>query len=237
MTNFIKLLNIAGVPEDLHEEAVAAIKDAEVDNKGLTLHKLKARYVMAQKIAKKLSWRNNRVIEVLPEMAAYDIAPVTNVTVNGDNAPWEETPLGGRPVEHFWMDTNPESEEYKLAVSKNYWCKGEHPRSAKSKLAQLRRNGGEHEAYTRGRIVDLSQVVQRWAGRDGKKTVQVTHCGDCWIITEKNPVLGKFGWSARYGFEIDNIVTDTGDQAWFPISGYELKAPVTFGWRLFKVKG
>ena len=67
-------------------------------------------------------------VELDPKYLEHDIAPMINITVHGDNGPWVETPEGGRPIENWALNTDPESEEYKQSVKDNYWCKGEHQR-------------------------------------------------------------------------------------------------------------
>ena len=56
--------------------------------------------------------------------------------------------------------------------------------------------------------------------------------GTAWLMAVK--LLGKLWWDTRCGFEADNVfqrsVFDgvTIVQAWYPISGHELRAPVTW---------
>ena len=41
--------------------------------------------------------------------------------------------------------------------------------------------------------------------------------------------LGNLAWGTRGGYEIDNIwVESSNEQAWYPIPGYELRAPLTW---------
>ena len=93
---------------------------------------------------------NNRLIEIDPKLLEHDIAPMINITVHGDNGPWIDTPSGGRPIENWALNPDPESEEFKKSKAENYWCKGEHQRSPKSMLSFLRRNGGKGGLYIDG---------------------------------------------------------------------------------------
>ena len=41
--------------------------------------------------------------------------------------------------------------------------------------------------------------------------------------------LGNLAWVTRVGYEIDNIwVESSNEQAWYPIPGYERRAPLTW---------
>lgn len=60
-------------------------------------------------------------------------------------ATWVMTPEGGRPFPGQWLDPNDVS-----AIEANYWCKGQHPRSKKSRKLWYQRNAGEYVAWERG---------------------------------------------------------------------------------------
>ena len=223
--NLLKLLQVAGVPAQLHPEAVASLQDAERRARGLLWHKLKVRLFRAKKIAKMIPWHADRLVDVHPELIDWDIAPMINITAHGDNGPWHGTPNGDRPDKTYWLNSDPESAEYKYAVSKNYWCKGEHPRSEKSRKSWYRRNGGEGRAWRLGSLVVPEQYTKPWVGGG----IKVHHNNGAWIITGKTKLWGFLPVKVRFGFEIDNVFSgDYAPQMWYPIDGYELRAPVTW---------
>lgn len=225
------LLTIAGVPEALRVACVENLALAEERSRGMTWHKLKVRLLRAGKIAKMLGWSDNRLIDVAPELASWDIAPMLNITAQGDNGVWVETPEGGRPIENYWLDPRPDSEEYKFAVSRNYWCPGEHPRSEKSRKAWYRRNGGEHEAWMRGWPVHSAATYQTWEGTRGRTWVRVHVCDGGWYV-ESRKTFGPLVIVGQYGFEVGNVFHErpgnTRVQAWYPLPGYELRATITW---------
>lgn len=230
--NHLDHLITAGVPEHYHADALRSLDEARERSEGLLWHKLKVRLFKAGKIAKMIPWEADRLVEVDAFMADCDIAPMLNITAHGDNGPWHDTPEGGRPVAGYWLNPDPESEEYQFAVSKNYWCKGQHPRSQKSRKAWYRRNGGEYRAWRLGAPVNPADGIQRWTGTDGKLSVEVCRSGSAWIVKTKRRLIGSLGYETRHGFEVDNVFSGQySPQMWFPIPGYELRAPVSWSVR------
>ena len=227
--NLSRYLTIAGVPPTLHTVAIDCIDYANEQSNGLFLAKLKTRLFKAGKIAKAMSWEHNRLIEARPDWAKHDIAPMLNITANGDNGPWYSTPDGDRPYEAFWTNPDPASEEYAQAVAACYWCEGEHPRSLKARKAWYRRNGGEYFAWSRGLLVDPVNGHQVWRGSEGKYSVTVVRSGDAWLLKVTRKLIGKLYLKTRVGFEVDNVFSGPlTPQMWFPIPGYELRAPATW---------
>lgn len=220
--NISKYLMAAGVPLHLYAAAQNSINTARERSRGLAWAKWKVRLFKAGKIAKLLPWGAERLIDVRPDLADWDIAPAVNITAHGDNAPWAMTPDGFRPAPGRWLSQNPGSEEYQKAVAANYWCKGEPPRSKKSRKAWYRRNAGEYRAWRLGVPVDLSNV-QVWHANG----VAVYRCGGAWEIVAVRKLIGRLGVKVRVGFEIDNLFIG-GVQAWYPIAGHDLRAPVTW---------
>ena len=216
------LLTQAGVPARLLPDALASLEMARARSRGLLWSKWKVRLFKAGKIARLLPWSAERLIDVRPDLADWDIAPAVNITAHGDNAGWVMTPDGYRPAPGRWMSQDPESEEYKQAVAANYWCEGEHPRSTKSRKAWYRRNAGEYRAWRLGAPVDLDDV-QTWHANG----VTVYQCGAAWEIVAQDKWLGIIPVRVRVGFEIDNLFQG-GVQAWYPIAGHELRAPLTW---------
>lgn len=229
----IACLRVAGVPEALHAQAIAILLDAEQRARGLTWAKWQGRLFKAGSIAKAMPWEAHRLIDVKPEWARYDIAPMLNITGHGDNGPWVFPEGGdittGRPIQDYWLNPDPASEEYREAVAKCYWCPGNHPRSAKARKAWYQRNGGEYEAWSRGMPVDPELTVERWQGQDGRLSVSVVCCGDAWIVNTRRRLIGRLCWEGRYGYEIDNVMCGQyAPQMWYPIPGYALRAPVAW---------
>ncbi|WP_313082526.1 hypothetical protein [Pulveribacter sp.] len=228
-----KLLTVAGVPPDLHPQALASLTYAQGRSRGLFAAKLKTRLFRAGRIAKAMPWDAERLIDVRPDWADDDIAPMLNITGHGDNGPWVFPEGGGidtgRPAQHYWLNPDPASAEYQEAVAKCYWAKGHHPRSQKARKSWYRRNGGEYRAWRLGVPVDPSLPVERWQGRDGRLSVSVVRCGDAWIVNTERRLIGRLSLHGRYGFEVDNVFSGQfSPQMWFPIPGYELRAPVTW---------
>lgn len=222
----VNYLAAAGVPESLHAQAITCLSEADKASDGLTWAKWKVRLFKAGKIAKLIPWGAERLIEVRPDLADWDIAPAVNITAHGDNPPWRMTPEGGRPVPNGWLNQDPESDEYKQAVAANYWCKGEHPRSTKSRKAWYRRNAGEYLAWRLGKPMPnpiMATSVNIWRGGG----VTVRECNGAWQIVAPAKLLGIIPAKARIGYEIDNLWNGT-EQAWYPIAGHELRAPLTW---------
>lgn len=224
-----KLLDLAGLTEREQFEAICALHDAQKRTKGLFWHKLKTRYLMAERIAKAMRWDDERLIDAAPEWDDYDIAPMVNITGHGDNAPWSMTIQGGRPQSGQWLNSAPQSVEYMKAVASNYWLPGTHPRSTASRKAWYRRNAGEYRAWRLGVQIDLSHGVRVWHGRADGVDVTVYRCGKAWQLEAARKVLGRLHIKTRIGYEITNVVNvSTGEQMWYPIQGHELRAPLTW---------
>ena len=81
-----KYLLAAGVPSELHDQAISCISLAKERAKGLAWIKWKTRVFYTKKISKLIPWEAERLIDVKPELAYMDIAPMINITAHGDNA-------------------------------------------------------------------------------------------------------------------------------------------------------
>lgn len=226
--NLSKLLSIAGVPADLCPDALACLSEAERRARGLTWFKVRTRLFKAGMLADQLTWGDNRLASVRPDLADHDIAPMLNITCNGDNGPWIESPLGGRPIENAWLNDDPESQEYAAAVATCYWCPGKHPRSRAARKAWFRRNGGEFRAWRLGAAVDESGR-QVWRGESGSTAVTVYCSGGAWQVNAQRKLLGRLVWDTRVGYEVDNVFSGPlAPRMWYPAPGYDLRAPVTW---------
>lgn len=238
--NTLKALILAGVPEYLHAEALASLALAKTRNRGLTLHKLKVRLFRAGKIADMLPWEAERLLDVRPDLADWDIEPMTNITCNGDHLPWVFTPDGRLPAPGRWLNPDPTSAEYQEAVSdpiSQKYFSGAHPRSPEARKAWYRRNGGAYLAWKRGMPVPEHTPPERWQGGDGKTTVTVTRSGAAWVIASCTKLVGPLVLTRRDGFEIDNAYWRDGTQSWHPAEGHDLRACATWGFRIRWRKG
>ena len=221
-------LTLAGVPESLHAEAQASLEAADERSAGLTWAKWKVRLFKAGKIADLLDWNDERLCIKHPELCDEDIAPVDNITCNGDMIPW--APDGSRPLRSYWLSQDPASDDYKAAVAANHrYCPGQHPRSRASRKAWYRRNAGEYKAWRLGAAIDPARGFEIWRGTDGKNTATAWRCCGAWCVSHSQKIIGTLYLNSRKGFEIDNIFCgDYSPQMWWPISGYQLRAPVTW---------
>jgi hypothetical protein len=220
-------LTLAGVPQEMHAEALASVALAKQRSSGLTWAKWKVRLFKAGKIADLLDWNDERLCIKHPELCDWDIAPMLNVTAHGDNGPW--APDGSRPLSGYWLDADPESADYQAAVEANYWAKGTHPRSKESRRAWYRRNAGEYEAWARGAVIDPANGFEIWRGERGRTRVIVWQCSGAWLVKTSFRLVGDLAINTRRGYEIDNVFSgDYTPQMWWPVPGYELKAPVTW---------
>lgn len=223
--DYRKYFNLVGVPAELHDAAIASLESAKSRSKGLLWFKIKARLFKAKELASYIPWEAERLCEIKPELADYDIAPMINITAHGDNVPWVTTSQGVRPAPGQWMNKDPESPEYKQAVGANYWLKGTHPRSPESRVAWYKRNAGEYRAWRLGEKVDFARDGIKIWEKDG---VRVLNSGTAWFILVKTKLIGKLNWQTRLGYEIDNLWSASANiQGWYPIFGHDLKAPVT----------
>lgn len=226
-------LSKAGVPEHLIAQAEANVRTADKRSKGLLWKKWSVRLWGYKELAKMLAWEDERLFYKYPELLDKDIAPVINITCNGDNANWN--PVTNLPEEGQWLNKDPESAEYKEAVASCYWCEGHHPRSLTARMAWYHRNAGEGYAYQNGLEVGkaiANNDVQRYNSADGKCVV--FRAGDVWLLNYKTKLVGKLAWETRIGFEIDNVWKPdpnggpVGIQKWYSLPGFELNAPVTW---------
>jgi hypothetical protein len=227
--NLHTYLTIAGVPAALHPQASAALAQCRSACRGLAWAKWRVRLFKAGQIARMIPWQADRLTDVRPDLADWDIEPVLNVTAHGDNVPWIDTPSGGRPQPHCWLDADPQSDEYRQAVAACYWAPGQHPRSTAAVKAWYRRNAGAALAYRLGAPVDEARGHRIWRGQQGRTSVVVLGSGAAWqIIAETRLALG---WKLRrrWGHEVANVFSGVhAPQAWYALAGTVLRAPVSW---------
>jgi hypothetical protein len=273
-----KALQLSGVPEELHGDALSCLQEARCRAKGLFAHQLRAR-LAAGRIARAMPWEAETVGEVLPAKATYGVVPNWGNGLNGDNTPWaEHYRMPDGTVRQVWMlgkprdgelapalkaeadadvarrraaaltaggqwikdapctlplelDRNPDSLDWRCAVARNYWARGLHPRSVKARTAWLRRNGGEYEAWARGRAVSVATAIDRWTCESGRWRIEVLRQGEVWQVNARFALLGRWGVGWRLGYEVDNA------RHAHPRPGFERRACLTWGWRPVREKG
>lgn len=222
-------LQLAGVPPTLWPDAQASIDKARAaygwSLGWMTLRKHFVRLFRAGKIADLLAWEDNHLTDKHPGLAGWDIAPMLNITSNGDNVEWRETPLGGRPDPDSWLNPDPTSDEYQRAVAACYWAPGAHPRSPEARKAWYRRNACEYAAWELGCPVGAG--VQGWTDNG----ITVLRSGDAWQIRGTAKWLGPIRLKVYIGYEVGNIFAKPNGkwvQRWYPLPGYELRACVAW---------
>jgi hypothetical protein len=95
--------------------------------------------------------------------------------------------------------------------------------------AWYRRNAGEYLAWRLGAAVEPSKGFEIWRGKDGKDSAVAWRCGTAWIVKSSTHLVGPLYLNSRKGYEIDNVFSgDYTPQMWWPIPGYQLRAPVTW---------
>lgn len=218
-----KYLLSAGVPDNLHEQALASLEEAHNRADGLLMHKIKARYFKSKQMAEIVhSHKVTRASVIRADLVHYDVAPMLNINAFGDNADWDS--ITGLPEDenvYVYVEGAP---EYDAAVRRNYWAKGLFPGDLKAVQAWYRRNGGEYRAWELGMPVNVKNSVA-WHG-DG---VTVYSCDGAWQVTAKDKRLGIIPVKVRIGYEISNIWRESdGAQLWYPLPGFDLRAPVTW---------
>ena len=222
MKRIQQFLDLSAVPSQLHGSAMACMEESKTRIKGTNLQKWKTRLFKAKAISKLLKWEDNRLVDVKPEWASHDIAPVPNVTANGDNAPWISA-TEANP--NAYLNKDPLSDDYKEAVARNYWCEGHHPRSERSRLAWYRRNGGEFLVWQKGRAVKprtLGATFQQWTFKDKDFDIEIQEQEGVWQINAERRLIGPLWVSYRLGYELDNA------GLWLPMEGYEFRATLVW---------
>lgn len=223
--NILEELDKSALPLDMRHSALLSLNDAAIRAEGLNVDKWKVRLFKADKISKLLEWEDERLCIRYPEYADWDIAPMINITAYGDKVPWAMTPEGGRPMANMGLTKDPNDPEYQALVERaRYWADGVHPRSRKGHKIWYRRNGGEYMAWDRGVELDTRNKFEMW---ENERNV-VMNQGAAWFIETKKHMGCDIYMRRRLGFEVGNVYNPKNkEQAWYPIEGYALKAPVT----------
>ena len=139
------------------------------------------------------------------------------------------------------LGTDPAELEHQTACARNYWghrffagAKGLHPRHWRSRLAWLRSNGGERQAWERGANLPAGER-SAWIGANGRRTARAEYATgailggggelDVWEIVYSVRLLGRWHITWRLGFELAN------SSGAAPMNGYPNRACVTWGCR------
>lgn len=233
---FRNYLEIAKVDGKFHASAIKCLQDAWNSSGGTFGHilfkKFRARLFYAKRIAKAIPWEGNRLLDYRPEWSDDDIAPMDNITCNGDNVEWyynaDDVAV---PNPNSWLNKDPNSIEYKQAVACNYWKPGFHPRSYESRVAWYRRNAGEYLVWSLGKIPAPPEETKYYFGTEGTTSVRIIQSGDVWMFDVRKKFLKFFWINIAVGYELPNIYINQYSeisQGWFPIKGKELRAPLVW---------
>lgn len=193
--NFIKYLQAAGVPDELHSEALESFAEADRRAALLSPYKWSAPFVMAW-VVPKLPWD----AEHLPaNYARYD----NDVSINGDPWPWKE--VNGEWIRFAPIEDTPE------ARAKCYWANGSHPRSKWARYVWLGwRNRATSYAAELGVPAELGISV--WGNHDVSNAlpgVAVYRMGKHWQILVVEKVRGlPLVVRKNYGFKINNVLNN-----------------------------
>lgn len=189
--NYEKYLAAAGVPQELHEEAMASLGKARVLSKSLAPYKWSAPLVMAL-VVPWLKWS----AEKLPALfSKWD----NDISINGDPWPWAQR-ADGSWYRHAPLEDTPE------ARAQCYWAEGHHPRSRWARYVWLGwRNKASKLAHDLG--APASAPIALWGDEKVGRAhpgVCVYRMGDCWQImaVEKK---GPFIVRRNVGWKINNV--------------------------------
>lgn len=189
--NCEKYLVAAGVPPELHAEAIASLEKARVLSKSLAPYKWSAPLVMAL-VVPWLKWS----AEKLPALfSKWD----NDISMNGDPWPW------ARREDGSWYRPAP-LEDTPEARAKCYWAKGHHPRSRWARYVWLGwRNRASKLAHDLG--APASAPIAFWGDEKVSRSragVCVYRMGDCWqimAVERKGPFIVR----RNVGWKINNV--------------------------------
>lgn len=190
--NYAKYLIEAGVPSELHAEAIASLEKARVLSKTVAPYKWTAPLVMAL-VVPWLKWS----AEKLPALfSKWD----NDISLNGDPWPWAQREDGSwyRPAP---LEDTPEARE------KCYWAKGHHPRSRWARYVWLGwRNKASKLAHDLGE--PASGPIAFWGDEKVGRAhpgVCVYRMGDHWqimAVERHGPVIVR----RNVGWKINNVL-------------------------------
>lgn len=206
--NFIKFLQAAGVPQELHSEALESLARSKKQSRKLSPYKWSAPLVMLF-VVPFLGWEAER----LPKLfSKWD----NDVSLNGDPWPWAQD-SSGTWYRHCPLEDTPE------VRAKCYWAKGHHPRSRWARYVWLGwRNRASKLAESLG--VDASaDKIQMWGDPKTSKShegTKVYRMGDIWQIMSVTK-RGPFAIRRNVGWKLNNVLENGHVRAnitWIPFS-------------------
>lgn len=206
--NYKEFLTAAGVPPELHPEALASLKRAREQSKKVVPYKRWAPLVMAW-VVPRLPWE----AENLPERyAKWD----NDVSINGDPWPWAQD-SSGRWYRHCPLEDTPE------VRAKCYWAKGHHPRSRWARYIWLGwRNRATKMSESLG-VPATPDKIQMWGDPQTSKShegVKVYRMGDVWQIMSVTK-FGPFAIRRNVGWKLNNVLENghtIANITWIPFS-------------------
>jgi len=189
--NLLQYLQAAGVPDELHAQALASLQKAQEISSGITPYKWSAPLVMAW-VVPRLPWD----AEELPQRyAKWD----NDISINGDPWPWAQKPDGSW-YRHAPLEDTPE------VRAQCYWAEGSHPRSKWARYVWLGlRNRASKLAFDLGAKAqgEIQTFGDTATGR-AHPGVCVYRMGDHWQIMsveKKGPVIVR----RNVGWKINNV--------------------------------
>lgn len=197
----------AGVPEELHQEALDSLWRGFEGMKAVAPYKRNAWWKMFYLIflTKKLRWED----DYLPEgWERYD----NNISINGDQ--WGMIMPDGSHVS--WYDFGMIARGETTAISytdptykgTTYYAKKSHPRSKWARYVWLGwRNRASKYAMDLGELVDPQGALEVWGDEpeEGKSTLQFIRQGTVWQMRQQAPILwGLIDRGRNFGFKINN---------------------------------
>ena len=214
--DFKHYLNDAGVPEEMHAEALACFKRAKKKSIPATIAGLFAPLVIGFLIlTRQLKWSDDKV----PKWAWwYD----NNVSINGDG--WGMLFPDGTCTQPVDMAVVERGEAIALPyfdpryTGDAYYAKGHHPRSAWARFIWLGfRNRASALAQSQGESFDPKVTPTVWSKGDLEKDgeqYKIVYSGGLWNFDQRRKVFfGKFKMRRNVGFKIENAIGEGKDVA------------------------
>lgn len=214
-----------GVPEHLHEEALANFALAKERTKPLTKYKLLAPLVMfwLLYLTKKVKWEDNK----LPEQYwQYD----NNISMNGDG--WGTLLKDGTCLNQVDKKIVEAGEGIAIPyfderyTGDAYYAEGHHPRSKRARYVWMGwRNRASAFAQEQGLPMRLDQPLRRWGTENPQRLnpgSEFLNCDGLWQFREVREVFfKKLTYVRNLGFKINNTFGEQKPHAmvvWIPSS-------------------
>lgn len=189
--SYSSLLEKAGVPSELHAEAIASLKCG----RSLSLKKIPynfAAFVVVPFITRSLKWED----EYLPtKWSKFD----NEISMNGDNSDWIDLGNGLYERGKVPLEDTPEIR------ARNYWKKGHHQRENVSRRAFLLRNRAAKYAHDLGGQID-PENRRVWGNPD------ITNINPGLFVMESNGLwqirtikrIGPIVFVQNFGYKVNN---------------------------------